>query len=140
MVWVLIGFFAYMAFILVVGVAAGRRTRGHMESFYLGDRKVGAWVTAISASASSESGWLVLGCVAMGWVYGLAAYWITVGCVLGFVFNWFFFADRIRRASAANGSLTVPEFLGFFQQLRGVADGAQRVADFMRDTRREPAQ
>ena len=111
MTWVFTGFFAYMAFILVVGVLAGRRTQGRMESFYLGDRKVGAWVTAISASASSESGWLVLGCVAMGYVYGVAGYWITIGCVLGFLFNWFFFAERIRRASAANGSLTVPEFL-----------------------------
>ena len=111
MTWVFAGFFAYMAFILVVGVIAGRRTRGRMESFYLGDRKVGAWVTAISASASSESGWLVLGCVAMGYVYGVAGYWITIGCVLGFLFNWFFFAERIRKASAANGSLTVPEFL-----------------------------
>jgi Na+/proline symporter len=109
--WVLGGFFAYMVFILVVGVLAARRTSGKMESFYLGDRKIGAWVTAISASASSESGWLVLGCVAMGYVYGVTAYWITVGCVLGFAFNWLFFAERMRKASDANGSITIPEFL-----------------------------
>lgn len=111
MAWLLAGFFIYMAFILVVGVLAGRKTRGKMESFYLGDRKAGAWVTAISASASSESGWLVLGCVAMGYIYGVAGYWITIGCVFGFLFNWLFFAERLRKASAANGSLTVPEFL-----------------------------
>jgi sodium/proline symporter len=109
--WILISFFAYMIFIVVVGFVAARRTAGGMESFYLGDRRVGAWVTAISASASSESGWLVLGCVAMGYIHGAAGYWITVGCVLGFAFNWFFFAERIRRQSAATGSLTVPEFL-----------------------------
>ncbi|MHC4576883.1 MAG: sodium/proline symporter [Planctomycetota bacterium] len=106
-----ISFFAYMVVILVVGVVAGRRTSGRMESFYLGDRRVGAWVTAISASASSESGWLVLGCVAMGYIYGVAGYWITLGCVLGFAFNWFFFAERMRRRSAENGAITVPEFL-----------------------------
>ncbi|MHC5051896.1 MAG: sodium/proline symporter [Planctomycetota bacterium] len=111
MTWMLISFFAYMVLILLVGVVAGRRTSGRMESFYLGDRKVGAWVTAISASASSESGWLVLGCVAMGYIYGVAAYWITAGCVLGFAFNWFFFAERIRRRSAENGAITVPELL-----------------------------
>jgi sodium/proline symporter len=111
MTWMLISFFAYMILILLVGVVAGRRTSGRMESFYLGDRRVGAWVTAISASASSESGWLVLGCVAMGYIWGVAGYWITVGCVLGFLFNWFFFAERIRRRSAENGAITVPEFL-----------------------------
>ncbi len=42
-----------------------------------------------------------MGCVMMGYVYGVAAYWITVGCVLGFAFNWFFFAEHIRRLSAA---------------------------------------
>jgi len=110
-VWVLVSFFAYMVFILLVGVFAGKRTSNRMESFYLGDRRVGAWVTAISASASSESGWLILGCVAMGYIYGVSGYWITLGCLLGFCFNWFFFAERMRRVSADNGSITVPEFL-----------------------------
>ena len=85
MTWMLVSFFAYMVVILVVGFLAARKTTNTMESFYLGDRKVGAWVTAISASASSESGWLVLGLVAMGYIYGVAAYWVTFGCVLGFL-------------------------------------------------------
>ncbi|MFV1958823.1 MAG: sodium:proline symporter, partial [Planctomycetota bacterium] len=100
MTWVFVSFFAYMVFILGVGILAGRRTGASMESFYLGDRRVGAWVTAISASASSESGWLVLGVVAMGYIYGVAAYWIVIGCVLGFFFNWFFFAERITEVLA----------------------------------------
>ena len=47
MTWVLASFFAYMVLIVVVGFLAARRTKGTMESFYLGDRNVGAWVTAI---------------------------------------------------------------------------------------------
>ena len=52
--WMLVSFFAYMVVILVVGFLAARKTTNTMESFYLGDRKVGAWVTAISASASAS--------------------------------------------------------------------------------------
>ncbi len=95
-----------------------------MESFYLGDRQVGAWVTAISASASSESGWLVLGLVAMGYIYGVAAFWVTLGCVLGFAFNWMFFADRVRGQSAVLGAITVP---GFLERATGARTPAIRL-------------
>ncbi len=93
-----------------VGIVAARRMHG-MEGFFLGGRTSGAWVTAISASTSSESGWLVIGLVGVAYLLGVKAIWIPVGCLSGFIINWFLVAPRLRVVSRRHNSLTVPDLL-----------------------------
>jgi sodium/proline symporter len=107
-----VAFVAYMVFVLAIGIYAGKFTRS-MESFFLGDRKMGTVVTSISSVASSESGWLIMGFVGEAYILGLSAIWVAVGCLLGFVFNWFFFAEKLRKHSRQRGALTIPDFLEF---------------------------
>jgi sodium/proline symporter len=104
-------FFAYLLLVLVVGAIASRYGRS-MEGYFLADRRLGAWVTAISATASSESGWLVLGLVGEAYMWGAKAVWTAHGCLLGFVMNWYLIAPRLRRQSAELNAITVPGFLG----------------------------
>jgi len=108
----IITFFAYMVFVLGIGIYAGKFTRS-MESFFLAERKMGAVVTSISSVASSESGWLIMGFVGEAYILGLQAVWVAIGCLLGFIFNWFFFAQRLRRFSKKTGAITVPDVLEF---------------------------
>ncbi len=103
-------FIVYMLVVVGVGIYAARRTAG-VEGFFLADRSLGSWVVGLSAAASSESGWLTLGCVGMGFVEGLSAIWIAVGCLLGFCFNWFVVAERLRRRSRELSAVTVPDYL-----------------------------
>jgi sodium/proline symporter len=107
-----VAFVAYMVFVLAIGIYAGKFTRS-MESFFLGDRKMGTVVTSISSVASSESGWLIMGFVGEAYILGLSAIWVAIGCLMGFVFNWFFFAEKLRKHSRQRGALTVPDFLEF---------------------------
>ncbi len=104
-------FVGYLLLVLVVGAIASRYGRT-MEGFFLADRGLGAWVTAISSVASSESGWLVLGLVGMAYVWGAQAVWTVPGVLIGYLCNWYVLAPRLRRQSAALGSITVP---GYFQ-------------------------
>lgn len=100
----------YMVILLGIGWVAGRKTKSS-EDFFLAGRSLGAWVTAISSTASSESGWVVLGAVGMTYKEGVSALWFAPGCLAGYCVNLYWLAPRLRRRSAAQGSLTLPDLL-----------------------------
>jgi len=108
--WLLVIFCAYLVVMLIIGAVASRYARS-VEGFFLAGRSQGSWVTAVSSAASSESGWVTLGLVGMGYAHGLSATWFVLGCLGGFVLNWLLVAPRLRRLSRVQGSLTVPDFL-----------------------------
>ncbi len=108
-----ISFAIYTLLIVVVGVYSARYARRSDADFFLAGRSLGPWVAALSASASSESGWVTLGLVSWAFISGVSAYWIIPGCLLGFIFNWFFLAARLRDASEKVGALTLPDLFAF---------------------------
>ena len=57
---IFITFGIYLVFLILIGVYFYSKTTTH-ESYVLGERGVGYWVTAMSAQASDMSGWLLLG-------------------------------------------------------------------------------
>jgi sodium/proline symporter len=105
-----IAFAVYTLAIVAVGVWSARYARRNNEDYFLAGRSLGPWVAALSASASSESGWVTLGLVGTAFVTGWSAYWILPGCLLGFLFNWFVIAGRMRDHSARVGAVTLPDF------------------------------
>jgi sodium/proline symporter len=101
---------AYNALVVAMGVWAARRT--HDESdFFLGGRRLGAWVAGISASASSSSAWTLLGVSGAAYAWGLSALWLFPATLGGFLINWIWVAPRLMRMSRERGSLTLTEFL-----------------------------
>jgi sodium/proline symporter len=104
-------FVIYTAFIVAVGIYAGRLARRSDEDYLLAGRSLGPWVAAISASASSESGWVTLGLVGEAFTDGLVTVWVMVGCLSGYAFNWFIMARPMRQQSRESGSLTIPDLL-----------------------------
>ncbi len=110
----------YMVLLLGVGYVSGRMTRSR-EDFFLAGRSLGSWITAISSTASSESGWVVLGFVGMAFTEGVAALWTAPGCLLGYWMNLYLLAPRLRRETEKQNSLTLPDFLARkFDDNRGV--------------------
>jgi len=107
---ILLTLVAYKVVLIAIGVAASRKT-SDASDFFLGGRRLGAGVAALSASASSSSAWTLLGVSGAAYAWGVASAWIVVACVGGFALNWFVLAPRLRRHSAEEGSLTVTEIL-----------------------------
>jgi sodium/proline symporter len=106
-----LSFWVYTLFIMGVGIYSARFGRAGSTDFYLANRGIGAWVAALSSSASAESGWVTLGLVGMAFQTGIGALWIIPGTVLAFLFNWLVLAERLRKVSRNQGSITLPDVL-----------------------------
>ena len=103
-------FVVYTLAVVAVGLYSSRYAKRSDEDFFLAGRSLGKWVGALSASASSESGWVTLGLVGMGFMQGVQAYWMVPGCLLGYAFIWFVLANRMRHRSGELNALTIPDF------------------------------
>ncbi len=104
-------FVVYSLFIIGVGLYSTRLRKKTEDDFVLANRELGPWAAALSASASSESGWVMLGLVGEAFVTGMAAFWIVPGIAAGYLFNWFVLAERLRKHSRQTGSVTLTQFL-----------------------------
>ena len=100
----------YNAGLIGIGLWARARNRS-VEDFYLGGRNLGAWVAALSASASSSSAWTLLGVSGAAYAWGLPALWLFPATVGGFFINWAWVAPRLMRLAREEGALTLPAFI-----------------------------
>lgn len=106
----LIAIIAYLLFVLSIGVWYSRKSKSAGD-FYLGGRKLGPLVTAMSAEASDMSSYLLLGVPGVAYLTGVAdAFWTAVGLALGTYINWLVVAKRIRRYTQKTGSITIPDY------------------------------
>lgn len=110
-VLIMIAIIAYLAIVILIGLRFSKDNNS-ADEFYLGGRKLGPLVTAMSAEASDMSSWLLMGLPGVAYFSGIAeASWTAIGLAVGTYVNWLIVAKRIRRYSQkANNSITVPDF------------------------------
>ena len=109
----LVVFIIYLVCMIGIGVYFFLRTRtGGEKEYFLGGRKMGPWVSALSAGASDMSAWVLMGLPASVYALGLGQVWIAVGLAIGYALSWIFEAPRLRAFSiAADDSITIPQYL-----------------------------
>lgn len=97
----------YLVAMLLVGFAYSKSNNDSTD-FYLGGRKMGPLVTAMSAEASDMSSWLLMGMPGLAYLTGIASPgWTAIGLALGTWLNWLIVARRLRRYSANLEAITV---------------------------------
>ena len=102
-------------FAVMVGV--GLYCRKHatdVNSFVLGGRSVGPWLTAFAYGTSYFSAVVFVGYAGQfGWKYGIAAAWAGIGnAVLGSLLAWVVLGRRTRIMTQHLSSATMPQFFG----------------------------
>ncbi|MDD7516279.1 sodium/proline symporter [Ruminococcus flavefaciens] len=101
---------AYLVGMVLIGIGFSRKNE-NVGDFYLGGRKLGPIVTAMSAEASDMSSWLLMGLPGVAYLTGGAeAGWTAIGLAVGTYLNWLFVAKRLRVYSQRSGSITIPDF------------------------------
>ena len=111
-VCILLAIILYLAGMIGVGIYFSRKGSGaSLHEFYLGGRKLGPLITAMSAEASDMSSYLLMGLPGLAYLCGVAeAGWTIIGLAVGTYLNWLIVAKRLRRYSAATGAITIPDF------------------------------
>ena len=110
MLWILVAVVVYLLGMLAIGFKYANNSSS--EDFYLGGRKLGPIVTAMSTEASDMSAYLLMGVPGLAFFCGVAeAGWTAIGLALGTYLNWLIVAKRLRRYSANIHAITVPDFL-----------------------------
>ncbi|MBQ9797511.1 MAG: sodium/proline symporter [Clostridia bacterium] len=100
----------YLGIVLVIGFFLARKNESASD-FYLGGRKLGPLVTAMSAEASDMSSYLLMGLPGLAYLSGMADVgWTVIGLGVGTYLNWLFTARRLRRYTQITNSFTLPQF------------------------------
>ncbi len=109
----IIVFIVYLLFMLGIGVFFFVKNReGGEKTFFLGGRKMGAWVAALSAGASDMSAWVLMGLPTAIYAAGIGEVWVSLGLAIGYAISWLVEAPRLRKFSiVANDSITIPQYL-----------------------------
>jgi len=107
---IMIAIGVYLAMMVVIGALFSKKNK-NTDDFYLGGRKLGPIVTAMSAEASDMSSWLLMGLPAVALMTGIPeAFWTAVGLAIGTYLNWLFVAKRLRVYTSKVNAVTLPDF------------------------------
>ena len=107
---IMISIVVYLLSVLLIGVAYAKKTK-NVGDFYLGGRKLGPIVTAMSAEASDMSSYLLMGLPGLAYLSGCAEVgWTVIGLAIGTYLNWLIVAKKLRNYSAHIGAITIPDY------------------------------
>jgi len=109
-VWKLIAVALYAGILLLIGYLASKKMTS-IRDYFASDKKLGFFNVAFSARATGESAWLLLGLTGMGYAFGVQAFWVVLGEMLGVGGAWLLMSRRFKRLSDKYDSITVPDYL-----------------------------
>ena len=109
-IYIMIAIALYLGVLIILG-ARFAKDNNTVEDYYLGGRKLGPYVTAMSAEASDMSSWLLMGLPGVAYLSGICdAFWTAIGLGIGTYLNWLLEAKRLRYYTEIIDADTVPDF------------------------------
>ncbi|MDJ0940100.1 MAG: sodium/proline symporter [Woeseiaceae bacterium] len=116
---------AYLVILAALAIWSRKETHS-LAGYFLAGKKLPFWVVAFSANATGESVWLLLGLTGMGYAFGVQAYWVVVGEIIGLTLSWMLISRRLKALGDETDSITLPDvlaakFIDRWHLIRGVA-------------------
>jgi sodium/proline symporter len=101
----------FLAVFVAIGAYSATRAKKTADDYLLASRSIGPWMTAFSAVATNNSGFMFIGLIGTTYLYGISAAWIMVGWVGGDWLAWLVVHKKLRERTAAASVDTIPSFL-----------------------------
>ena len=79
--------------LLLIGFAASKRMHD-IRDYFASGKNLGFINVAFSSRSTGESAWLLIGLTATGYAFGIQAFWIVLGEIIGVGAAWLFMARR----------------------------------------------
>jgi len=98
-VWIAITFIAFLLSFTVVGICSTTQKQNTTTDYLVASRNVNPWLTALSAMATGQSGFLFIGQVGFAYKLGVSSLWLTIGWLIGDYLAWWFIFRRLRQIS-----------------------------------------
>jgi len=111
MIAIALSFIFFLILFTVVGVYAATQKQDTTTDYLLAGRNVNPWAIALSALSTGQSGFLFTGQVGYAYTQGISSIWLAIGWAIGDYLAWTLVFKRLRQASEASNSETVPAFL-----------------------------
>ena len=116
-VWIAIIFIAFLLSFITVGIYSATQKQNTTTDYLLASRNVNPWLTALSAMATGQSGFLFIGQVGFAYKIGVSSFLLTIGWLIGDYLAWYFIFKPLRQISEETASDTVSSFLS--QNIKG---------------------
>lgn len=112
----------FIAIAVGVGIYTRRAASRDVDSFILGGRNVGPWLSAFAYGTAYFSAVVFIGYAGQfGWKYGMAATWAGIGnAVIGSLLAWWVLGPRTREVTQRLKASTMPEFFGKRYKSKGL--------------------
>ncbi|REJ91739.1 MAG: sodium/proline symporter [Planctomycetota bacterium] len=82
-----------------VGALSYVNKKEETEDYLLASREVPAWLSALSAVSTNNSGFMFIGMIGYTYRLGIESIWLMIGWIAGDLCGWLFFYPRIRSQS-----------------------------------------
>lgn len=94
-----------------IGMASIRQKKENADDYLLAGRDVPAWLAALSAVATNNSGYMFIGQIGLTWTIGLSSMWLAVGWIAGDLLVWTLLYRRLREQSGRLEARSVPTLI-----------------------------
>jgi sodium/proline symporter len=108
----IVGFIFFLVLFVSIGLFSARQASEEGADYLLAGRTVSPVLTALSAAATKNSGYMFIGLMGYVYTHGLSAIWLVFGFFFGDLVAYTFVHKRLRAAAEDTGALSFAELLG----------------------------
>ena len=112
---IIISFLCCLLGFLIVGLLSTFKRSDTAADYLLAGHNVKPWLTALSAVATNNSGYMFIGMIGFTYTTGLSSVWLMIGWVLGDLLMSFIVHPKLRVITEKSNSLSFSEVLGRWQ-------------------------